>query len=135
MSLLEFFRSSRKPRNIKDRQQHGKHWAASASKLQVSPNIVPGVLGLSADRFSAQEPDGAGTTVAKNPSGKETRFSVHKEFTCHYSPVLNATFESSYIEGRTQKYKLDNDEHVVRALIDLAVHAAFQLRPDRHQEV
>ncbi|KAL2068337.1 hypothetical protein VTL71DRAFT_16435 [Oculimacula yallundae] len=35
-------------------------------------------------------------------------FSVHKEFACHASPVLEAAFNGSYIEGRTQTYELDD---------------------------
>ncbi|TVY41602.1 hypothetical protein LOCC1_G007766 [Lachnellula occidentalis] len=37
-----------------------------------------------------------------------TEFVVHKEFACHYSPVLKAAFESEFIEGQTQTYTLDD---------------------------
>jgi len=33
---------------------------------------------------------------------------VHKEFACFYSPVLKAAFESEFIEGQTQTYRLDD---------------------------
>ncbi|KAN0103457.1 hypothetical protein V8E51_011770 [Hyaloscypha variabilis] len=38
----------------------------------------------------------------------EERFSVHKEFACHYSPVLKAAFDSNFIEGQTQTYPLQD---------------------------
>ncbi|KAE9374856.1 hypothetical protein N431DRAFT_481996 [Stipitochalara longipes BDJ] len=42
--------------------------------------------------------------VGKN----EERFNVHKEFACHYSPVLKAAFNSNFIEGQTQTYRLED---------------------------
>lgn len=36
----------------------------------------------------------------------ENKFVVHKEFTCYYSPVLKAVFESKLIEGQKQTYRL-----------------------------
>ncbi|TVY73265.1 hypothetical protein LSUE1_G005767 [Lachnellula suecica] len=38
----------------------------------------------------------------------ETKFIVHKEIACHYSPVWNAAFNSSFIEGQTQIYRLED---------------------------
>jgi hypothetical protein len=38
----------------------------------------------------------------------EKKFIVHKEFACHYSPVLNAAFNSQFIEGQTQTYRLED---------------------------
>ncbi|TVY41599.1 hypothetical protein LOCC1_G007765 [Lachnellula occidentalis] len=35
-------------------------------------------------------------------------FVVHKEFACHYSPVLKAAFNSDFIEGQTQTYVLED---------------------------
>ncbi|KUJ22796.1 uncharacterized protein LY89DRAFT_763279 [Mollisia scopiformis] len=44
---------------------------------------------------------------------------VHKDFACHYSPVFQAAFNSSFIEGQTQEYRLqDTSEIVVRVLIN-----------------
>jgi hypothetical protein len=36
------------------------------------------------------------------------KFVVHKEFACHYSPVLKAAFNSNFIEGQTQTYRLED---------------------------
>lgn len=45
-------------------------------------------------------------------------FLVHKDFACHYSPVLRAAFNSSFIEGETQTYDLDDvEEETVRLLV------------------
>lgn len=33
---------------------------------------------------------------------------VHKEFAVHHSPVLKAAFNSNFIEGQTQTYRLDD---------------------------
>jgi hypothetical protein len=38
----------------------------------------------------------------------EKKFIVHKEFACHYSAVLKAAFDSEFIEGQTQTYRLDD---------------------------
>ena len=35
-------------------------------------------------------------------------FIIHKEVACLYSPVLRAAFESSFVEGQTQKYNLED---------------------------
>ncbi|KAL3417827.1 hypothetical protein PVAG01_10837 [Phlyctema vagabunda] len=35
-------------------------------------------------------------------------FVVHKEFVCHYSPVLEAAFNSAFVEGQTQTYVLED---------------------------
>lgn len=44
-------------------------------------------------------------------------FQVHSSFACHYSPVLRAAFNSDFIEGQTQTYKLDEPERVVLQLL------------------
>jgi hypothetical protein len=51
--------------------------------------------------------------------GDDTKaFTIHKESACHYSPPLNAAFNSAFIEGQTQTYRLENtSESVVRMLI------------------
>jgi hypothetical protein len=35
-------------------------------------------------------------------------FVIHKEVACHYSPVLNACFNSEFIEGQKQTYNVDD---------------------------
>ncbi|KAE8446893.1 hypothetical protein EG329_011524 [Mollisiaceae sp. DMI_Dod_QoI] len=47
-------------------------------------------------------------------------FTIHKDFACHYSPVFNAAFNSKFLEGQTQEYRLECDginENVVRLLV------------------
>lgn len=49
--------------------------------------------------------------------GDDHKFTVHKDFVCHYSPVLKAAFESDFIEGQTQSYRLkDTSERTVKLL-------------------
>jgi hypothetical protein len=44
-------------------------------------------------------------------------FTVHKEFACHYSPVLKAAFSSNFVEGQTQTYTFqDTSNEAVRLL-------------------
>jgi uncharacterized protein YegP (UPF0339 family) len=38
----------------------------------------------------------------------DEKFVVHKEFACHYSPVLKAAFNSEFIESQTQTYRLED---------------------------
>ncbi|KAH7363881.1 hypothetical protein BKA65DRAFT_472250 [Rhexocercosporidium sp. MPI-PUGE-AT-0058] len=46
------------------------------------------------------------------------RFVVHKDFACHYAPVLEAAFNGKFIEGHTQVYKFqDTGEEAVRLLV------------------
>ena len=51
--------------------------------------------------------------------GEEAKtFIVHKEFACHYSPVFNAAFNSSFTEGQTLTYRLeDTTEGAFRLLV------------------
>ena len=42
---------------------------------------------------------------------------VHKDFACHYSPVLKAAFASSFVEGQTQTYKLPDATEEATALL------------------
>ncbi|KAH9215304.1 hypothetical protein DL95DRAFT_249351, partial [Leptodontidium sp. 2 PMI_412] len=45
-------------------------------------------------------------------------FVVHKDFACHYSPVLEAAFNGNFIEGQTQEYKFyDTGEEATRLLV------------------
>jgi hypothetical protein len=66
---------------------------------------------------SSRNPKDIVTLIAVE--GDDTKeFLVHKEFACHYSPTLNAAFNSTFIEGQTQTYCLENtSEGVVRLLI------------------
>jgi hypothetical protein len=49
---------------------------------------------------------------------KEKQFIVHKEFACCYSHILNAAFNSKYIEGQTQTYRFgDTTEEVIQLLV------------------
>ncbi|CZT42851.1 uncharacterized protein RSE6_02803 [Rhynchosporium secalis] len=46
------------------------------------------------------------------------KFVMHKDFACHYSPVFKAAFNSSFLEGQTQVYKLPKtSERVVNLLV------------------
>ncbi|KAG4427591.1 hypothetical protein IFR05_016928 [Cadophora sp. M221] len=46
------------------------------------------------------------------------KFVVHKEFACHYSPVLEVAFNGDFIEGQTQEYKFeDTGEEVIRLMV------------------
>lgn len=65
-------------------------------------------------------------TRSRNPSKLVTllvdqdteKFVVHNELACHYTPVLKAAFESNFIEGQTQTYKLqDTTKGAVRLLV------------------
>ncbi|TVY73304.1 hypothetical protein LSUE1_G005518 [Lachnellula suecica] len=38
---------------------------------------------------------------------EKVKFLIHKEFACHYSPVLKAAFNSEFLEGQTKVYTLD----------------------------
>ncbi|TVY34944.1 hypothetical protein LSUB1_G007432 [Lachnellula subtilissima] len=49
-------------------------------------------------------------TILAGSGEKEEKFIVHKQFACHYSPLFKAAFESGFIEGQTQTYKLDDVE-------------------------
>ncbi|TVY32908.1 hypothetical protein LOCC1_G007719 [Lachnellula occidentalis] len=44
----------------------------------------------------------------ENVDVKPKTFIVHKEIACYHSPVLNAAFNSDFIEGQTQTYTLDD---------------------------
>ncbi|KAH7363880.1 hypothetical protein BKA65DRAFT_388657, partial [Rhexocercosporidium sp. MPI-PUGE-AT-0058] len=62
--------------------------------------------------------------VGKDESVKE--FIVHKDYACHFSPVLKAAFNSSFLEGQTQVYQLkDTHEGVVTMLVHWLYHQKF----------
>lgn len=57
-------------------------------------------------------------TLIGGKSDNPTKFSIHKEFACRYSPVFNAAFNSGFIEGQTLEYRLDDvGETEIRMLI------------------
>lgn len=44
---------------------------------------------------------------------------VHKDFACHYSPVFKAAFNSDFVEGQTQEYRLQEVKGtIIRVLIN-----------------
>lgn len=46
------------------------------------------------------------------------KFVVHKESACFYSPIFKAAFNSTFIEGQTQEYRLDDvNEGTVQFLV------------------
>lgn len=47
-------------------------------------------------------------TFLVGKAGSEEPFLVHKEFVCYYSPALRAAFNSSFVEGQTQTYRLED---------------------------
>ncbi|KAF4629915.1 hypothetical protein G7Y89_g8235 [Cudoniella acicularis] len=48
-------------------------------------------------------------TFHVGPEEEVETFIVHKEFACDNSPVLNAAFNGSFVEGQTQTYRIDKD--------------------------
>ncbi|EKD17265.1 hypothetical protein MBM_04842 [Drepanopeziza brunnea f. sp. 'multigermtubi' MB_m1] len=51
-------------------------------------------------------------------AAEEQKFVVHKEFACHYSPVLKAAFNSQFMEGQTQEYRLrDTTKEALHQLV------------------
>ncbi|CZR51124.1 uncharacterized protein PAC_00999 [Phialocephala subalpina] len=47
------------------------------------------------------------------------KFVVHKDFACHYSPVLRAAFNSNFLEGQTQEYQLQGTtEDAIRQVVN-----------------
>lgn len=69
--------------------------------------------------------------------GAGVSFDVHKEFACHYSPVLKAAFNSKFVEGQTQAYAFPEYEpEVIRCFIEWIysqqVSGAYSATDDRH---
>jgi hypothetical protein len=57
-------------------------------------------------------------TLITGSSDNSTKYRVHKEFACHSSPVFRAAFNSNFIEGQTQTYRLeDTRERTVSLLV------------------
>lgn len=58
-------------------------------------------------------------TLIANKDNAGVKFTMHKEFACHYSPVLKAAFEGEFVEAQTQTYIIsDYEEDVVRDLVE-----------------
>ncbi|KAH7417462.1 hypothetical protein BKA64DRAFT_702229 [Cadophora sp. MPI-SDFR-AT-0126] len=51
-----------------------------------------------------------GTTVTFIivPANNTTKFIVHKEFACYHSSVFRAAFNSNFVEGQTQTYRIED---------------------------
>ncbi|PMD64785.1 uncharacterized protein K444DRAFT_625422 [Hyaloscypha bicolor E] len=59
--------------------------------------------------------------------GVEETIPVHKEHACYYSPVLKAAFTSSFVEGQTQTYRVeDTDPDIFRLLIQWFYKQTFK---------
>lgn len=59
---------------------------------------------------------------------KKTKFVVHKDYACHYSPVLKAALNSQFIEGQTQTYTLEDVEMSTgKLLIHWFYHQSFSV--------
>ncbi|TVY13745.1 hypothetical protein LARI1_G008201 [Lachnellula arida] len=73
----------------------------------------------------------AGRHNPRRSGEKEEKFIVHKAFACHYSPVFKAAFESGFIEGQTQTYKLEDAEpKVVQLLVQWLYTQRLDIRVD-----
>ncbi|XMA14323.1 hypothetical protein WAI453_007114 [Rhynchosporium graminicola] len=57
-------------------------------------------------------------TFIFGPGDKTMELIVHKEVACHYFEVLNAAFNSSFIEGSTQTYRIKNFREVTFTCMD-----------------
>ncbi|KAE8446886.1 hypothetical protein EG329_011517 [Mollisiaceae sp. DMI_Dod_QoI] len=58
-------------------------------------------------------------TLIANKDNAGVKFTMHKEFACHYPPVLKAAFEGEFVEAQTQTYIIsDYEEDVVRDLVE-----------------
>ena len=58
-------------------------------------------------------------TIYAGQNPHATPFVMHKDFACHFSPVLKAAFKSGFIEGQKQEYRVDeDDEEIVRLLVE-----------------
>jgi hypothetical protein len=75
-------------------------------------------------------------TISRDPDAfvtfligsNENKFIVHKEFACHYSPVLKAAFNSQFIEGQTQTYRLeDTTEGTFRLFVQWLYYQQLEL--------
>jgi hypothetical protein len=71
------------------------------------------------------------TIIVEESDTEAEKFSVHKDFACFYSPVFKAAFNSTFVEGETQTYTLqDTTKEAVRALL----HWFYTLKLDNIYE-
>jgi hypothetical protein len=65
------------------------------------------------DRLEANGPRNSHqlVTLFAGQNEEAKSFLIHKDFACHYSPVLKAALNSSFIEGQTQSYRMEEDNH------------------------
>src|ERR1700742_1837678 len=55
-----------------------------------------------------RDPGAIVTFLIGKVSDPPKMFLINKEFACHASPAFDAAFNSNFIEGQTQTYKLDD---------------------------
>ncbi|TVY92543.1 hypothetical protein LAWI1_G001527 [Lachnellula willkommii] len=116
--------------------------AASAPVMApVSPSATPAmIVKLKLNMKAKQKGNGPNfssgsgqqvVTILAGSGEKEEKFIVHKAFACHYCPVFKAAFESGFIEGQTQTYKLDDVEpKVVQLLVQWLYTQRLDIRVD-----
>jgi len=79
---------------------------------------------------------GAVVTFLVGPGDAPKKFIVQKEFACYYSPVLRAAFNSEFIEGQTQTYRLEETtEGTFRFLMQWLYTQRLELVQLRKEEV
>jgi hypothetical protein len=47
-------------------------------------------------------------TFIVGKEGETAKFTAHKEVVCHHAEALNAAFNSTFVEGQTQTYRLED---------------------------
>lgn len=60
-------------------------------------------------------------------------YTVHKEWACNASPILDAAFNSDFLEGQTQTYRLEVagiDGNVVKLLVSWIYTQTLELKSD-----
>jgi hypothetical protein len=71
-------------------------------------------------------------TFLIGPDPSPTKFIVHKEIACYHSKVFNAAFNSEFIEGQTQTYRLeDTSEEAFRLLVQWLYAQKLDLLPSK----
>ncbi|KAF8865994.1 hypothetical protein BDZ45DRAFT_735942 [Acephala macrosclerotiorum] len=71
--------------------------------------------------------------IGNDPSPKP--FVVHKEHACYYSPVLDAAFNSGFVEGQTQTYTLDDvSPRAFRILVRWLYTQALDVSIEQYEE-
>ncbi|TVY50181.1 hypothetical protein LCER1_G009005, partial [Lachnellula cervina] len=115
--------------------------ASTPVMASVSPSATPAmIVKLKLNGKAKQKGNGPNfssgsghqvVTILAGSGEKEEKFIVHKAFACHYSPVFKAAFDSGFIEGQTQTYKLDDIEpKVVQVLVQWVYTQKIDIRVD-----